>query len=41
MPIAEKAIRAITTGSDGKRKTNTAGEIKTDIYRPSPKEVLE
>ena len=47
MPIAEKAIRAITTGSDGERKTNTAGaitiqiEIEADIYRPYPKEVLE
>jgi hypothetical protein len=37
--IAEKATRAITTGSDGQRKTNT--EIKTNLYRPSPREVPE
>jgi len=45
--IAEKATKAITTSTDGERKTNTAGaitiqiEIETDISRPSLKEALE
>jgi hypothetical protein len=45
--IAERATRAITTGSDGERRTNTDGAItiqiaiETDISRRYLREALE